>query len=436
MHFLGAYLDFDAFAVRPDDRGVQALVAIGLGHGNIVLEAPVHRLPLRMHQPQHAVAVPDVLDQHAEGHDIVHFIQGKILGLHLFPDAVLVLDAAVDLALHAIGGQEVLDQPHHLFDDPLFHHLMLFQPVVYLIVDIRLKVLEAQVFQVPLEQIQAQAVGQRRVDVHGFLSNAPLLVGLLKVQRAHIVQAVGQLDHEHPDVMAHGQNHLADVFGLRLFLVLKADEADLGHAVHNVGHFFAEIVVDFLDGGLGVLHRVMQQARGHRRLVKAHVGQGIGHRQRMGKIGFSRQARLPGMGRGRIDVGPLNQFQIGVAVVGRNLVENFLNTDHDRLMKGRTLWRRKAGRHGMRPRTLFDCPSRSGACQRQERVTPRGKPPSVPACRLPCRRAKPPGKAQRTPKEYGPARTGSETMRRLSARLPEAPPEAGGICSCTGMSAA
>ena len=46
MHLFRTNLDFDAFALRPDDSGVQALVAVGLGHGDVVFEASVHRLPL------------------------------------------------------------------------------------------------------------------------------------------------------------------------------------------------------------------------------------------------------------------------------------------------------------------------------------------------------------------------------------------------------
>ena len=137
VHLFGTDLDLDALALGPDDRGMQALVAVGLGHGDIVLEAPVHRLPLRVYRTEHRVTVADVLDQHAEGHDVVHLVQGQGLGLHLFVDAVLVLDAPVDLPFQTVGSQQILDEGDHLFDDLLFHHLMRVQPVVDLVVDVR-----------------------------------------------------------------------------------------------------------------------------------------------------------------------------------------------------------------------------------------------------------------------------------------------------------
>ena len=337
VHLFGTDLDLDALAFGPDDRGMQALVAVGLGHGDIVLEAPVHRLPLRVHQTEHRVTVADVLDQHAEGHDVVHLVQGQGLGLHLFVDAVLVLDAPVDLPFQTVGSQQILDEGDHLFDDLLFHHLMRVQPVVDLVVDVRPQVFEAQVLQLALEQVQAQTVGQGRVDVHGLLGDAALLVGLLEIKGAHVVQAVGQFDHQHAHVVAHGQDHLADVLGLRLFLVLEDDHADLGDTVHDVGHVFTELVVDLFDGGAGVFHRIVQQARRHRGLVKAHVGQGIGHGQRMGQIGLARKARLPRVSCGGEHIGLLDQLQIGIMVVGRHLVENFLNTNHSVLPDGKKL---------------------------------------------------------------------------------------------------
>ncbi len=102
VHVFGAYLNFNTLTFWPNNRGVQALVAVGFGHGNIVFKAPVHWSPLRMHKPKCRVAVLDILDQHAKGHDVVHFVQTHGLGLHLFIDAVLVLDAPVNLPFNAV----------------------------------------------------------------------------------------------------------------------------------------------------------------------------------------------------------------------------------------------------------------------------------------------------------------------------------------------
>ena len=176
--------------------------------------------------------------------------------------------------------------------------------------------------------MQPQAVGQGRVDVHGLLGNERLLVGLLKLQGAHVVQAVGQLDQDHPDVLGHGQDHLADVFGLGLFLGLEGDEAYFGDPVHDVGHFLAEKLLQLVHGGLGVLHGVVEQARGDGGGVQAHVGQDAGGFQGMGQVGFAGKAHLPGVGGGGKDVGLGDERLLLFIEVGAGLVEYFVDADH------------------------------------------------------------------------------------------------------------
>ena len=128
--------------------------------------------------------------------------------------------------------------------------------------------------------------------------------------------------------MAHGQNHFADILCLSFFFIFKAYLADLGNAVDNIGHFFAKIFVQLFNGGLGVFHRIVQQTSRNGGLVKTHFGQNTGHSQRVGKVRFARKAGLPRVGGGRKNIRPLDQFQIGVGIAGRNLIENFLNTNH------------------------------------------------------------------------------------------------------------
>ena len=76
-----------------------------------------------------------------------------------------------------------------------------------------LQVAERQVLELPLDLPDAQPIGQRRVDLHRLLGDAPLLVGRQILERPHVVQAIGQLDEHHADVLGHGQEHLAHVLG-------------------------------------------------------------------------------------------------------------------------------------------------------------------------------------------------------------------------------
>ena len=187
VHLLRADLDLDALRVRAYDGGVQALVAVGLGHGDVVLEAALYGFPLLVHKTEHGVAVLHVLDDDAEGHDVVHLVQGEGLCEHLFVDAVLVFDAAVHLTSQSVGRQEILKHGDGLFDELLLDDLVILQPLGDLAVHVRPQILEAQILEITHDVVEAEAVGQGSIDVHGLLGDALLLVRLLEVQRAHVV---------------------------------------------------------------------------------------------------------------------------------------------------------------------------------------------------------------------------------------------------------
>ena len=86
------------------------------------------------------------------------------------------------------------------------------------LVGLGLEHLEGQVLELPLDLPDAQALGERRVDLGGLARDAQLLVDGQRAQRAHVVQPVGELDEDDADVLRHGQEHLADVLGLLLLV--------------------------------------------------------------------------------------------------------------------------------------------------------------------------------------------------------------------------
>jgi hypothetical protein len=93
---------------------------------------------------------------------------------------------------------------------------------------------------------------------------AGLLLLRLLVERpegAHVVETVGQLDQDHPDVGGHRHHHLAVVLGLALVAALERDLGQLGDAVDELGDLVAEPLPDLVEAGAGVLDRVVQQGR-------------------------------------------------------------------------------------------------------------------------------------------------------------------------------
>ena len=154
---------------------------------------------------------------------------------------------------------------------------------------------ERELLQLVVERVQAEAVGDRRVDLHGFAGDPSPFRGRNGPERAHVVQAVGELDQHDAHVARHGEQHLAEVLGLRVLGRLELDAVELGDAVDQLRHRLAEGVGDLVLGDRGVLGHVVQQ-RGHQRLaVEVPVGQDLGHREGVRDVRVAGLARLAGV---------------------------------------------------------------------------------------------------------------------------------------------
>src|SRR3546814_9672323 len=79
------------------------------------------------------------------------------------------------------------------------------------------------------------------------------------MQRAHIVQPVGELDQQHPDVVRHGEQELAQILGRPLILCLRLDLRQLGDPVDEAADIAAEQPLDLL----GRRQRVFQRSEEH-----------------------------------------------------------------------------------------------------------------------------------------------------------------------------
>ena len=77
--------------------------------------------------------------------------------------------------------------------------------------------LEGEVFKFAAQVAHPEPVRDGREDIHRFLRDALALFRLQELQRAHVVQAVGEFDEHDAHVVNHRQQHLADVFSLLLF---------------------------------------------------------------------------------------------------------------------------------------------------------------------------------------------------------------------------
>ena len=110
VHGAGAYLHLKGDALVADDGGVEALVAVGLGGGDIVLEAVGQRVVHIVDEAQGAVALSQGVQDDAHRVDVVNFIEGLVLHDGLAVDAVDALDSPLDgRALDAALLEAALD---------------------------------------------------------------------------------------------------------------------------------------------------------------------------------------------------------------------------------------------------------------------------------------------------------------------------------------
>ena len=148
--------------------------------------------------------------------------------------------------------------------------------------------------------------------------------GLEKFQRAHVVQAVGEFDQHDAHVVHHGQNHLADVFGLARFGRHHVQAADFGDAFDEMRDFGAEALVDARDGKLGVFDDVVQQRGGKRRGVEPHVREDVRNFQQMREVRLAGTAELLAMALGGDFIGAADQPGVFRWAIFAELVEEFL----------------------------------------------------------------------------------------------------------------
>ena len=145
----------------------------------------------------------------------------------------------------------------------------------------RVQRLEREVLELPLERVDAEPVRERRVDLERLARLLHLLLLAEVLDRAQVVEAVGELDQDHADVLGHRDDQLPVVLGLGVLAALELDPRQLRDAVDELGDLVAELVLDRLQVGVGVLDDVVEERGGDRLLVEAQLGEDLRDAERV-----------------------------------------------------------------------------------------------------------------------------------------------------------
>ena len=141
----------------------------------------------------------------AHGEEVIDFLKGNTLNLHLTPDREASLDTRLHLVAEAHRVKACLQWCSEAMEEILSTSFALLHLALDLCIGLRVLVAEAQVFQLGLNGEESEAVGQRCVEEGGLTCDLKLLVGLHRAERAHVVQAVGDLDEDHTGIITDSQ---------------------------------------------------------------------------------------------------------------------------------------------------------------------------------------------------------------------------------------
>jgi hypothetical protein len=178
-----------------------------------------------------------------------------------------------------------------------------------------------QLFQFHAQGIDTQAVGNRRVDVQCFPGNTAALVRAHDAQRAHVMQAIGQLHEDNADIAYHGKQHLAEILGLGFCLGFKFNLGQLADTVDQFCNLAAKFGSNLLLDHRCIFNYIMQNGGNNRFMIKAQISKNPGGGNGVIDIGFATQAMLAIMGLGSKQVGPVNLLYLFRLQVGFQQLE-------------------------------------------------------------------------------------------------------------------
>ncbi len=166
---------------------------------------------------------------------------------------------------------------------------------------------------------------ERRVHLERLARLLQLLLLAEVLDRAQVVQAVGQLDEDDAQVLRHRDDQLPVVLRLRMLAALELDARQLRHTLDELGDLFAELGAQLIDVGRGVLDDVMEERGRKRRLVELQAGEDLRGSPGVVDELLARLAHLPRVRLGGVVERPDEQVPVYVGLVRLDLGEQFLD---------------------------------------------------------------------------------------------------------------
>ena len=187
---------------------------------------------------------------------------------------------------------------------------------------------ESQLLELLAHVVHAHSPGQRRVNFQRLLGR-PLARRLRhELQGAHVVEAVGELDEQDPDILGDGEQQLAEILRLRRLLRDEVELLDLGQSLDQPADILAEGGIDLAAGGVGILDGVVEERRRDGRVVEPQIGEDGRDFEGMGEIGIAVGALLAAMLLHGVDIGLVEQVLVRVGIIPRDPFDQLVLAHH------------------------------------------------------------------------------------------------------------
>ena len=205
VHFLRPDLNLEGLAVLPHDGGMQGLIEVGPGDGDVIFDPSRDWFPEVVENPQDRVTVLDAVGDDANRNKIEHFVDVDLLAFHFLVHAIDALDPRFESSSNVMFRQFIRDGALHLYDKLLTDRPPRLDQHNRVLVGLGLKEAESQVFELSSYLRHPESVGQWRVYFEGLHGDALASLRSEVFEGAHVVQAIGQLHEQNANIPDHCQ---------------------------------------------------------------------------------------------------------------------------------------------------------------------------------------------------------------------------------------
>ena len=170
MHGSSADLNFNRPAELIGNDGMERLITIGLGIGNIVVILLRQNREVLLHNRERFIALLNGFDDDSYGPDVKELIKAQVLALHLFPNGIDMLRPARHLGLNTVRNHQRLDLLHRQSHEFQTFLTRLIEFSSNLVIFGRMRKAKREVFELPLDLPNTESISQGRINGERFLT--------------------------------------------------------------------------------------------------------------------------------------------------------------------------------------------------------------------------------------------------------------------------